>query len=162
MLKYIYNRFVKPSQVRIRSKIINSLNVNSVLDVGAGDGNLFDGLKEPIFYIGIDTEPRSYAVIPVDVLDFNWNKRFDLVCAFAMIEHTTNPVAIINKIKELSGKYILISVPYEPMFTISRFFVQEKEHMFIPTPKVLEYFFGKPILEKKIHLGREYMALYEK
>lgn len=162
MLKYIYNKFVKPSQVRIRSKIINSLNVNSVLDVGAGDGNLKEGLDSRIHYTGIDINPQSNSVLMRDIEDFNPKRKFDLVCCFAVLEHTLDPVNTIYRLKELSNKYILISVPYEPLFTISRFFIQEKEHYFVPLPRVLEYYLGKPILEKKIHLGREYMALYKK
>ena len=52
-------------------------------------------------------------------------------------------------------------MPYEPYFTISRFFNQDKEHYWAIYPNILQYYFGKPILEKYMHFGREYVGLYK-
>jgi len=161
MFKFIYNKLIRPSQVRIRVNIINNLEVNSILDVGAGNGNLKQGLDSRITYTGIDIEPKSSFVLKNSIKNYNPGKKFDIVCAFAVLEHLTNPVEAIKKLKELSNNYILISVPYEPYYTISRFFIQEKEHYWTIYSKLLKHYLGKPIFEMHIHCGREYMGLYE-
>lgn len=161
ILKLIYNKAIRPAQIKHRVNIINDLNIDSILDVGAMDENYKDKINYRIKYFGIDIEPKSENIIKGDFMKFNFKNKFDLVCAFTVLEHLENPVEAIKKLKSLSNKYILIAVPHEPYYTISRFFIPEKEHYWTIHPNILEHYLGKPIFQKKIHLGREYLALYE-
>ncbi len=161
--KKIYHNLIRPSRLKIEVGEVNKLNGKTVLDIGYFDSAVKNLLNKKFEYLGIDPDPQKQINnFPICSLeDFNTNKKFDIVLAFDILEHTLDPVFALNKIKEFSKKYVCISVPYEPFYTITRFFIPEEEHFWTIHPNVLEHYFGKPIFEKKFHFKRSYFAIYD-
>lgn len=97
--------------------------VNSVLDVGCGDGTLLDSLDPAMVKIGLDI---SYAVLNMiknkgnrvqassDFLPFR-DGQFDLVLSTEVLEHLSSTIFEASRLEmqKLSKKYILISVPFQ-------------------------------------------------
>lgn len=162
--KFIYHTIIRPSRLKKEARIINNLDGKTVLEVGYFDDFFKKLLVVDKIYFGIDPAPEKMisGTTIVAVENFESHEKFDIVVASNILEHTDNPVLAIEKIKNLSKKYICISVPYEPFYTISRFFVLEKEHFWTIHPNLLEKYFGKPIIEKYMHLKRTYFAVYKK
>jgi hypothetical protein len=162
--KFIYHKLLRPSRLRIEAAAINKLPGKTVLDIGYFDSYLKNLLREDIEYFGIDPEPAEQIknMPKIKIEDFKTNKKFDIILAFEMLEHLTDPVSIIKKIKNMANRYICISLPYEPNYTLFRFFIPEVEHFWTIHPNVLEHYLGKPIFERKIHCNRNYFAIYEK
>lgn len=46
---------------------------------------------------------------------------FDLVLSAEVLEHLENPDEALDELKRVSKKYVILSVPDEPLFTIQRF-----------------------------------------
>ena len=104
-----------------------SNDVHTVLDVGCGNGELAESLKERCCRVtGVDVS-QSAIVEAAEFLDDsfcfdiekeNWpedllNKKFDLIVASEVIEHIFDPLVFLKKIKSLSapnGK-IIITTP---------------------------------------------------
>jgi len=106
--------------------VIKNLAVNSIIDVGCGEGSLLKEIKKikNALLNGVDFSrvalkkakenmPHgSFAIL--DITDssnqyFNSKNKFDLVIAADIIEHINNDCAVIKNLKRLSNKYILIS-----------------------------------------------------
>lgn len=110
------------------------LQINSVLDVGCGEGFTLARLqKEKIGKEWEGIEPDETArelgkkLYPkVDIksgdiyrLPYKSNS-FDLVMATEVLEHLENPKKAYRELLRVSKKYVLISVPNEPWFTMQR------------------------------------------
>ena len=146
------------------AEIVNGLaGGGAILDVGYFD-DCFKGLLRPDFdYFGIDPSPVKLidGMPKVSVEDFVSDKKFDIVIASNIMEHVNDPVLVMRKLKELSAKYICIGVPYEPYYTIFRFFVPEPEHLWTIHPNALALHLGKPVIEKFLQFRRFYYAVFE-
>ena len=103
-------------------KIINSLNPQSVLDVGCGPGFLLSILKKKnIKVVGVEVDKvaakkaQEFAKVYISDLNkkFNFAGKFQLVIAYHVIEHLKNPTLFIKKIKKLisKGGYLIIGTP---------------------------------------------------
>lgn len=160
--KFIYHKITRPLRLKRVINRVNKLQGKTLLEIGYFDDSMKRLLRKDFEYFGIDPNPtkRIESMPVVSIENFETDKKFDIVTAFEILEHTKDPVKAIKKIKILSNKYICISVPYEPFYTISRLFVPEKEHYWTIHPNILKYYFGKPIYEKKILLWRHYFAIY--
>jgi len=161
--KFIYLKLINPLQINAKVKILLKLDGKTLLDIGYRDKRLYNKISRRFDYYGIDDNPTKEIEKgeKISIENFKTKNKWDIVCAFSLLEHTKNPVEVIKKIKKLSKKYIFISVPYEPYYTISRFFKPEKEHYWTIHPNILKYYFGKPFLEKFLHFKREYLAVYK-
>ncbi|MFX0197387.1 MAG: class I SAM-dependent methyltransferase [Candidatus Hodarchaeota archaeon] len=94
-------------------------DVQSILDVGCGNGDFLNHLPDSYQKIGLDfcAEPlklvRSPAVIGrIDALPFD-SFQFDLVTCFELLEHLSYyefPQAL-SELERVSQRYIMISVP---------------------------------------------------
>lgn len=115
-------------------KTIRPLNIDSVLDVGCGEGFTLARLqKEKIgkSFEGIDNLDESIEIAKrlhpalnikkgdIYKLPFKSNS-FDLVVCTEVLEHLDNPKKAYKELIRVSNKYILISVPNEPFFTWQR------------------------------------------
>jgi hypothetical protein len=160
--KFIYHRIIRPLRLTKEAKFINRLPGETVLEVGYFDDSFKKLLISNKTYMGLDPAPfKLIENMPqVRIEDFKTNKKFDIVVASNILEHVEDPVSAIKKIKSLSKKYVCIAVPYEPFYTISRFFVPEKEHYWTIHPNILKHYLGKPIFENFMHLRRSYFAIY--
>ncbi|MMZ50430.1 putative S-adenosylmethionine-dependent methyltransferase [compost metagenome] len=112
-------------------KNLSEIHVTSVLDAGCGEGELtnfinrkFDGIK---IIKGIELEMVTVSEANerfphLDIsqgsiyeLPFRDNS-FDLVIACEVFEHLEDPLKALDEIMRVSRKYILVSVPREPVW----------------------------------------------
>jgi SAM-dependent methyltransferase len=94
--------------------------VDSLLDVGCGDGRITNRLVERIpRVVGVDASAAALSYVdcenhqgPVDQLDFP-DDSFDLVSCLEVIEHLPDGVfeACLAEIQRVARRYVLISVP---------------------------------------------------
>ena len=89
------------------------------------------------------------------------DKSFDIVLCQQVLEHVHDPVKAISELKRVAGKQLIISVPYEPFFTLCRFLNWEKEHLWAITPRVLKVYLGEPVYESKVFLKRYYVGAWK-
>lgn len=114
---------------------IKPLGVQSVLDVGCGEGFTLDRLhKEKIgkrlegvdavkeaVVIGQEIHPHLALKIG-DVFKLNYeNNSFDIVLCTEVLEHLDRPKEALEELIHVSKKYVLVTVPNEPWFTVQRF-----------------------------------------
>lgn len=115
-------------------KTIRPLNIDSVLDVGCGEGftlarlskekigKEFEGIEydEGAITLGKKLYPRL-KITKGDIYDLPYKSNsFDLVVCTEVLEHLENPKKAYRELVRVSKKYILLSVPNEPFFTIQR------------------------------------------
>lgn len=106
--------------------------LSTVLEVGCGAGYstriLYNHLK-PIKFLASDIDPQLVSLTKertpeVDVkVESIYNLQHspascDLVFALEVFEHLDNPILALQEIKKITNKYIIISVPREPLWRI--------------------------------------------
>jgi len=115
-------------------KTTRPLNIDTVLDAGCGEGFTLDRLqKEKIgkVFEGIEYDGQAVLqantmypklkIIKGDIYKLPYkNNSFDLVICTEVLEHLDNPKKAYRELIRVSRKYVLISVPNEPFFTIQR------------------------------------------
>jgi ubiquinone/menaquinone biosynthesis C-methylase UbiE len=115
-------------------KTTRPLNIDSVLDVGCGEGFTLDRLqKEKIgkVYVGIEADDAAielgkklYPKLDIkkgDIYKLPYKSNsFDLVICTEVLEHLVEPKKAYRELLRVSKKYVLLSVPNEPFFTIQR------------------------------------------
>ena len=99
--------------------------VRTVLEIGAGVGALGSALARRYDYLGLEPDPVSYEVgrrrveaaggrlEPIAYTELAGGERFDLVCAFEVLEHLPDDAAALAAWRELlrPGGRLLVSVP---------------------------------------------------
>jgi len=115
------NKFIDPNysdSYLLQIRTIKDLNIKSILEIGPGDGTVGEYLKKlNISYCSIDNSNESKPTILTSLENLDptpYAKKYECVCAFQMLEHSPyeNFVQNIEKMKKMSSKYILISLPY--------------------------------------------------
>lgn len=115
-------------------KTVRPLNIETVLDAGCGEGFTLERLRkekigkkfEGIEYDqeAVDLAHKLYPKLTVKKGDVNKlpykSNSFDLVICTEVLEHLDNPKKAYRELLRVSRKYVLISVPNEPFFTIQR------------------------------------------
>ena len=101
-------------------------DVESVLEVGAGQGAFGVRLAERYRYVGLEPDPRSFAraldrfqragvgtVVCGDLDQLAGASTFDLVCAFEVLEHFEDDVAALRSWRAClrTGGWLIASVP---------------------------------------------------
>jgi 2-polyprenyl-3-methyl-5-hydroxy-6-metoxy-1,4-benzoquinol methylase len=111
---------------------IKDLKIESILDVGCGEGITLSKLKENKIgrsHEGIDyskeaveTANKEYPNLHIfqgDIYNLKYkDNSFDLVICSEVLEHLENPQKALAEITRVSSKYILLSVPNEPWFYV--------------------------------------------
>ena len=100
-----------------------SFKFNSVLDVGCATGNLINLLStysKRLDYTGIDIVEEQISIakkqhskfrfVNSDLLKYNFRRKFDLVNATGLIQHSANYKDIIKKIINLFLKYVIFDI----------------------------------------------------
>jgi 2-polyprenyl-3-methyl-5-hydroxy-6-metoxy-1,4-benzoquinol methylase len=163
--RFIQIRLLRPLRLKAIIKIINHLpfSVKTILDIGCMDDYILERIESRFDYNGIDDEPlcKNSRIQKKKVENLEKGKKYDLVIATEVLEHLDDPVKAMHTIKNLSKRFILISVPNEPFFSLSRFFLPAREHLWTIFPQALERHLGKPILKKKACFNRTYIALWD-
>jgi SAM-dependent methyltransferase len=95
------------------------VDANSVLDLGASCGRLANKLSENlpgIDFIGIDTHLQSKTFIPIYEYDGKKipfpDNSFDCVMIVDVIHHIKHPEIILEEVRRVTNKYILIKDHY--------------------------------------------------
>jgi SAM-dependent methyltransferase len=111
-------------------RLLDRIAPQSVLEIGAGQGSIGVLLAERFDYLGIDldeqavfTARRRFERCGVDPgrlvhggLEYMSGRRFDLVCAFEVLEHFENDRAALEEWLTFVqvGGFVLLSVPAGP------------------------------------------------
>jgi len=115
-------------------KTTRPLNIETVLDVGCGEGFTLARLKKEKIgesFEGIEYDEsaialgkRLYPSLTIkqgDIYKLPYKSNsFDLVVCTEVLEHLENPKKAYRELIRASKKYILLSVPNEPFFTWQR------------------------------------------
>jgi 2-polyprenyl-3-methyl-5-hydroxy-6-metoxy-1,4-benzoquinol methylase len=106
---------------------------STVLDVGCGEGVLTEQWAQRLGdgqIVGIDLDdaklsaqwsaraPRDnleFRAMEVERLEFG-DGAFDLVAATEVLEHVTDPRAALDEMSRVAGRWLLVSVPHEPLW----------------------------------------------
>ena len=158
--RHIYN-LIRLYRWKWVSRVLDKKS-KSVLDVGCYDLFFSDNLKKMGYScVSIDISPRKKEILKqsVEKLAFK-DHSFDIVLCLEVLEHIKNPIKALKELRRVAKNQLILSVPYEPFFTIFRFFTWEKTHLWAITPQVLRIYLGKPSFEKKIFFKRYYFAVW--
>jgi len=160
---FIQTRILRPIRLKAILKILNKLPSGAIVDLGCMDDYLARQLSKKFDYAGYDENPlcMNEKIIRLKIEKIPKNKKFDIVLCTEVLEHVDDPVNLIKKIKKLSNRFILISVPNEPFFSLARLFVPAKEHLWTIYPWTLEKYFGKPVFKQRACFNRTYIALWD-
>lgn len=105
---------------------LNEVHPRRILELGAGQGAMGWRLAARAEYVGIEPDATSFAVardrlaaqgaarmIAGDIDDLPGDERFDLVCAFEVLEHIDDDTAALAAWRDRldKGGYVLLSVP---------------------------------------------------
>jgi 2-polyprenyl-3-methyl-5-hydroxy-6-metoxy-1,4-benzoquinol methylase len=108
--------------------------VDSILDVGCGEGFTLNRLKENgigkklegIEYLqaAIDLGKKTYPDIKItkgNIYELPYkDNEFDLVLCTEVLEHLEEPEKALKELVRVSRKYLVISVPNEPFFMLAQ------------------------------------------
>jgi SAM-dependent methyltransferase len=103
-------------------------DVGSVLDVGCGDGRMFERLPAGVNAVGADYSYRSLERLggkavcaSSERLPFS-DSSFDLVLCCEVLEHLPDEMFrhTLDELRRVARKYILISVPYKENLRLGR------------------------------------------
>ncbi|MEK6893424.1 MAG: class I SAM-dependent methyltransferase [Nanoarchaeota archaeon] len=160
--RFLQINLLRPLRLKAILKILNKLPSGTILDVGCMDDYMLKKIPKRFEYIGFDEEPscKNDKIIKGRVEDYIGNKKFDIVICTEVLEHLDNPVEAIKKLKSWSKRFIIISVPNEPFFSLFRFFLPAKEHLWTIFPWALKKHLGRPLYETKACFNRTYIALW--
>jgi SAM-dependent methyltransferase len=135
--------------------------VDSLLDVGCGDGRITNRLAERIpRVVGVDASAVALSYVdtetrqgPVDRLDFP-DDSFDLVACLEVIEHLTDGAleGCLAEIQRVARKYVLISVPLLETLAVKKLPCAICGHRFNQTGHLRR--FSKRDLESLLHAMR--------
>jgi ubiquinone/menaquinone biosynthesis C-methylase UbiE len=156
----IYN-LIRSYRFRVVSKLLD-YHSKTLLDIGCDELFFYDKLKGKYEITLADCAPRTEQIKKEDVQNLSFaNNSFDIVLCQQVLEHVPNPVKAILELRRVAAKQLIISVPYEPFFTLCRFLNWEKEHLWAITPRLLKLHLGKPVYENKICLKRYYVGVWK-
>lgn len=102
-----------------------------VLDAGCGEGFVIERLKKDVKaeFLGLDIENKALKIAKeknpqvdfkqASVYDIPFeDKFFDLVILSEVLEHLEDPTKALREVGRVAGKYVLISVPHEPIWRV--------------------------------------------
>ena len=133
----------------------------SLLDIGCQELYFYEQLKKTYQVTLADYEPRHDCILKEDVQQLSFkDNAFDIVLCQQVLEHVPDPVRAIKELQRVAAGQLIITVPYEPFFTLARFGSWEKEHLWAVTPTALRHHLGKPAYERKLILKRYYLGVW--
>ncbi len=116
---------------KVLLQVLEKLEINSILDVGSGEGYTLDRLKKAGIgteLVGIDNLPAAvrlgkelFPELKLKIGDI-YNLPFkdnsnDLVICTEVLEHLEHPDLALKELVRVSKKYVALSVPNEPFFS---------------------------------------------
>lgn len=142
------------------SELLSSIDYQTVLDVGCGDGGLLETVNPTASYTGVDISPtqlksfRKHLKQSPEIhsgqvkllchdathLPFKTHS-FDLILACDVLEHVLNPELLLKQIDRLvkPGGHVLIGIPNEPLWEVLRTVIgrwppRSPDHIFYMEP----------------------------
>ncbi len=133
--KFLLNIFIS-NILKIVSNLAQKENISYILDAGCGEGFIACEIRKQmpsINIVGIDISEQSLQLakklnsnvnfIKADITKIPYDRNaFDLVLALEVLEHLSDPQLALEELKRVTKKYCLISVPWEPFFSLGNFF----------------------------------------
>ena len=125
--KHFWNNYqVASDDYKERRELISNIipdDVNSIIDIGCGKGEIINSLssiKKNIKLLAVDVTDINKANIKSDFLIGSLpnikvkDKSFDLVLCLEVLEHLSNDIfqESLNELSRIAKKYIIIGVPY--------------------------------------------------
>jgi len=139
---------------------LKDLEINSLLDVGCGTGYITNEFAKYFnFCVGCDLDmnrillARKYIGNHAPLIVANAVKlpfkdsSFDIVTAIEVVEHVIDINSLLEEFSRVSRKYVLITVPNEPLFRIMNF-LRGKNIKRFGDPEDHVHHFNKKTLEK--------------
>ena len=150
--------------------VLRWMRPGRVLVCGARDGLLGRRIREHfgsrVEVFTTDIDPRSPDVRKADVMALPFeDNSFDAVAALGLLEHLPDPVRAAREIMRVAADQVFISVPCEPMASVTRLCFclgWPREHMTVLAPSFFRYWFGPPVREAQVCFRRDYVALFSK
>ena len=116
-------------------ELLRKIEADRVLEVGCGPGDLAGWLLPTVdwcqraSYLGTDVSTEEVAqakaaypskdFLPASIYDLPAADRsFDCVIACEVFEHLEDPQTALDEVARVSSKYLLISVPWEPVWRV--------------------------------------------
>ncbi|SRR6266568_1396647 len=110
------------------------LHPDSILDVGAGEGFILEMFRknkiakklEGIEYMddALTLAKKLHPQVMIkkgDIYKLPYNSNsFDLIICTEVLEHLEYPKKALAELKRVAKKYLILSVPNEPLFTVQR------------------------------------------
>jgi len=160
MKQRIY-KVIKAYRMARVSKLLDPA-ARSLLDIGCQDLTLYRRIKDRYAVTLADIDPKDPVIVKGDVQRLSFkNKSFDIVVCQEVLEHVPDPVKAMVELKRVAAKQLVITVPYEPFFSLWRFLTWEKEHLWAVTPAALRVQLGKPAYETTLFLKRYYLGIWK-
>jgi SAM-dependent methyltransferase len=112
-------------------RLARQIDASSMLDVGCGEGYMLETLAEGGVTASLrgvdlsapaieDASARLGARATVEVRDarelIDMGEQFDLVMMLEVLEHIPEPAQMLPILEQLTRRYLLLSVPWEPFF----------------------------------------------
>lgn len=129
--KDIWQQDIMPGQLEVIEKvqrIIQDLHIQSILDVGCGNGFFLNSLSKDIQAVGMDISAealkyvqRDKVIGSIDAMPFS-DKKFEMVVCSDVLEHLNGEMfqAALTEIQRVAGKYVVLVFPYREDLDYSR------------------------------------------
>jgi 2-polyprenyl-3-methyl-5-hydroxy-6-metoxy-1,4-benzoquinol methylase len=158
---YLYENEIDFQSIKLTAKYYlnyiqnNFGEIRSILDVGAGFG-LFvkafnelglnaDGVEISKYSVQIAKEKFGIELFNGSLIDFQTDKKYDLICFYHSFEHLPNPVQTLLRVKELLNKDGVLWLSLPNVMSLDRFIHKEKwngwslpYHFFHYSPKSIK------------------------
>jgi ubiquinone/menaquinone biosynthesis C-methylase UbiE len=126
-------RFLLNNYEKTLKRIIKSLSIKKIYEVGSGEGVILNWLSDvkpeaklygsdisPIFDLSIFVERPTkpiFLINDAENLPFS-HKPFDLIIACEVLEHLTNPGKCLEEFQRLNAQYYILTVPNDKLWKI--------------------------------------------
>lgn len=155
----IYN-IIRIRRYHVISSLLNR-DATSLLDIGCSDSEFYNKVKNQYEITLADYEPAGDGILKEDVQQLSFqDDAFEIVVCQQVLEHVYNPIEAMKELRRVARKQLIITVPYEPFFSLARGLIWEKNHLWAVTPAILKHYLGCPDFEATIVLKRYYIGVW--